>query len=100
MSPRASRTDANQTEIVEALRGIGCTVEVASSLRRGFPDLIVGYRGQTYLIEVKAPAGPKGGTSGRDLTPGQQEWHVWWRGHVAIARTADEAIAIVQEAAV
>ncbi len=45
----AKAKDANQAEIVEALEKIGCDVFV---LDRPV-DLLVGYRNQNFLIEVK-----------------------------------------------
>lgn len=46
----AAKVDANQAEIVAALKAAGATVEVI-----GQPvDLLVGYRGEWILMEVKA----------------------------------------------
>lgn len=81
---RARRTDANQREIVQALRDAGRTVEVISDVGRGVPDLLVSRGGVNYLLEVKAP--------GAKLTPDEERWHSDWRGQVAIVRTAQEAI--------
>jgi hypothetical protein len=48
----AARTDANQTEIVIALRKAGAYVWVI-----GLPvDLLVGYKDRTFLVEVKTTA--------------------------------------------
>ena len=45
----AARVDANQTQIVSALRGAGAYVWII-----GLPvDLLVGYKGHTFLVEVK-----------------------------------------------
>lgn len=45
----AARIDANQTQIVSALRAAGAYVWII-----GLPvDLLVGYRGQTFLVEIK-----------------------------------------------
>ena len=48
----AARTDANQREVVDALRAFGATVLVTSQLKNAF-DILVGYRGSTYLMEIK-----------------------------------------------
>ena len=46
---RAARVDANQAQIVSALRGAGAFVWIL-----GLPvDLLVGYGGHTFLVEVK-----------------------------------------------
>lgn len=48
----AARVDANQTQIVSALRAAGAYVWII-----GLPvDLLVGYRGHTFLVEVKTNA--------------------------------------------
>ena len=85
----AARTDQNQPGIVAGLRAAGCTVAPAHAVGRGFPDLVVGYRGCTYLLEVKDGDKPP---SARKLTPAQVDWHAAWRGHVAVICTLDEAL--------
>jgi hypothetical protein len=46
---RAARVDANQAEIVKALRDAGAYVWII-----GLPvDLLVGYNNHTFLVEVK-----------------------------------------------
>lgn len=85
--PQAARTDANQQEIVDALRDAACDVFITSGVGRGFPDLVVGRAGYTYLIEAKTDDGY--------LTEPQIKFHRNWRGHVAIARTIDEALRAV-----
>jgi Holliday junction resolvase len=81
------RTDANQKEIVEALRTAGASVFVVSSVGAGLPDLLVGYRGNNFLLEVKNLAG-----RGERLTPRELEFMDTWRGHVAIVRSPEEAL--------
>ena len=86
------RTDGNQQRIVEILRRVGASVFVASSIGHDFPDLIVGYRGMNYLIEVKDPAQP---ASKRKLRPGQQAFAESWRGQVAKVEHEDEALKLI-----
>ena len=46
---RAARVDANQIQIVSALRAAGAYVWII-----GLPvDLLVGYKGHTFLVEIK-----------------------------------------------
>lgn len=82
----------NQPEIVDALRKVGATVQLLHTVGQGVPDLLVGHRGQTYLIEVKTLEGkrsPKAAPTTRD----QDHWHYTWRGRpVAIVATVDEAL--------
>lgn len=74
---RAARTDRNQAEIVEALRRCGASVQSLASVGGGVPDLLVGFKGQTLLIEVKDGQKPP---SGRELTQDQAEWFFDWQG--------------------
>ena len=75
---RAAKRDDNEAAIVIALERAGATVARLSG--PDLPDLLVGYRGTNTLMEVKRAAGKKGGTSGRELLPGQAAWHATWRG--------------------
>jgi hypothetical protein len=84
---RAAKVDANQSEIVEALRKVGVSVQSLASIGRGCPDLVAAKGAQAWLIEVKGPNGT--------LTPDQQEWIANWRGPVHIVRTVDEALQLV-----
>lgn len=81
---RAARVDANQAEIVAALRQVGASVYIMADVGQGVPDLLVGRAGCTYLLEVKAPRGR--------LNEREQEWHAAWRGHVAVVRSVDDAL--------
>ena len=74
---RAARTDANQNDIVDALRKIGAFVWITSSLGNGGPDIVIGYRGKTYLVELKD--GEKS-ASRTALTPAECDFHAAWRG--------------------
>ena len=93
---RAAKTDANQAEIVAALRNIGASVHDTSAVGRGFPDLVVGMRGRNYLIECKDGAKVP---SARKLTPDQIEFKATWRGHWAVAISAEDAVSIVMAGA-
>ena len=65
----AKRVDANQDQIVSALRAAGAYVWII-----GLPvDLLVGYKGQTFLVEVKD--GPK-----KRLTALQADFFESWAG--------------------
>ena len=92
MARRAAKTDKNQVEIVQALRCAGATVTPTHAAGSGFPDLVVGFRGVNYLIEVKD--GRKA-PSKRKLTPDQVEWHGSWRGQVAVVKNITEALAVI-----
>ena len=84
----AQKRDTNEPEIVNALKKIGASVTILSgSSAPGVPDLLVGYRNKTYLIEVKYK---KNG-----LTPDQKLWHSNWVGQVAIVRSVDEVLQVL-----
>jgi hypothetical protein len=90
---RAARVDDNQHEIVDALRSVGATVQSLAAVGCGVPDLLVGFRGETYLMEVKNSALPP---SARRLTPAESAWHERWRGRpVVIIKDIDEALAVL-----
>ena len=71
---RGRKTDANQASIVSALRQVGASVVDLSAVGRGVPDLLVGFRGQTYLLEVKNKLGRN------RLTADQDVFLAWWHG--------------------
>lgn len=78
------RVDANQGEIVDALRAVGASVQDLHELGRGVPDLLVGWRGVNVLMEVKAQGGA--------LNDRETRWHSEWRGQVAVVRSVEEAL--------
>ena len=88
----AARVDANQPDIIKALRQIGATVQPIHVVGRGCPDLLVGMFGKNYLLEIKD--GDKA-PSARKLTPDELRWHDEWRGEVFIVHGIAEAIAVV-----
>ncbi len=49
----AAKVDRNQSEVVAALRKLGASVQSLASIGKGCPDLLVGYHGILYLMEVK-----------------------------------------------
>lgn len=89
---RRAASDGNQPAIVAALRGAGATVAACHAVGQGFPDLVVGFRGQNFLIEVKDPAQPK---HRHALTPAQVEFHAGWKGGIAKVFTAEDALAAI-----
>lgn len=88
MKQRA-KVDVNQKAIVQVLRAVGATVAPTHQLGKGFPDLVVGYKGTNYLLEVKDGTQPP---SRRKLTADEQQWHDTWRGTVHIVNDEAEAL--------
>lgn len=88
----AAKADRNQPEIVGALRGIGASVLHCHQLKNCF-DLLVGYRGRTFILEVKDPLQPP---SKRQLTEGEKKFRDEWRGSpYYVIETTAQAIALV-----
>ena len=68
---KAKRTDANQTEIVEALISAGCMVQSLAMVGCGTPDILWIRGGRIGLMEIKD--GEKS-PSARELTPAETKW--------------------------
>ena len=74
---RAAKIDANQEQIVNALRAAGATVQSLAAIGNGCPDLLVGFNRQTLLMEIKDGSKVP---SARKLTKDQVTWHGHWNG--------------------
>ena len=80
--------DANHTEIVAGLRQIGATVVDLAKVGKGCPDILVGFRGKTYLMEIKTKTGHVRATQ-------EQFFRSWSGGHIAVVRSVDDAYNIL-----
>ena len=77
------RTDGNQKALVLAFHRFGASVQSLHTVGKGCPDLVVGFRGKTFLVEVKLPNGK--------LNKMQREFHAAWNGHpIEIARNLED----------
>ena len=92
---RKAKTDANQAEIVRALKEAGCGVIDLSAVGKGIPDLLV--HPPTFpecrmavLMEVKNKKG-----RGDKLTAAQEKFHAEWKGWIFRVTSVDEAIKAV-----
>ena len=74
--------DANEPEIVKALRAVGASVLLIDDI-----DLIVGFRGVNYLLEVKTAKGR--------LNKKQEKFFRGWVGQVNIVRTVEQALGLI-----
>lgn len=81
----AARVDANQTQIVSALRAAGAYVWII-----GLPvDLLVGYKGHTFLVEVKS-------TAKKRFTALQADFFEHWAGSTLCrVDSAESALRII-----
>ena len=84
---RDARSDANQAEIMDALRAVGAEVESLHRVGRGCPDLLVGIFGKNYLMEIKSPRGR--------LLVTQRIWHRRWPGQVCVVRSVEDALRVI-----
>lgn len=77
------RSDNNQEQVVSDLRAIGASVKVVSQYGIGF-DLLVGYRGANYILEVKQ-AGHKEALTANEWTMQEN-----WRGSYMVVDSAED----------
>jgi len=76
------RLDANHHAICDALRKVGATVN-----EKGPLDVLVGFRGANYLLEVKTARG--------QLRPTQKAFLAGWKGQACVVRTVEDALAAI-----
>ena len=89
---RAARRDANHSEIKGVFESLDCSVLDIASTPCGF-DLVVGYKTQAILVEVKDGEKP---LSAQKLTQNEFSAHLNWRGPKAIVKNNDEALLVVK----
>ena len=87
-----AKVDRNQAEIVAALRSVGASVQSLAAIGKGCPDLLVGWRGSNYVIEVKDG---RVVPSKRKLTPDQVRWHDAWNGRVHVVSSVTDALSLL-----
>lgn len=86
----AAKRDANEAEIIKALRAAGCSVAQISA--RGLPDLLVGTpSGTNLLLEVKRP--------GAKLTASEAAFFAAWQGQRSVVHSVEEALAVIETVA-
>lgn len=76
------RVDANAAAILSALEQAG-----ASVYRGGPLDAILGFRGDTVLVEIKTATGK--------LRASQQAFLARWRGNAFVIRTIEEGLKVL-----
>lgn len=82
----AKKVDANQQEIINALKKIGCEVETLSGCA-GMPDLLVALGRRLFLLEIKNVEGKN------EVNDDQVEFHK--RFKTKIIRNIEEALEAV-----
>ena len=81
------KIDSNHTEIVDQLFLCGCSVQSMATIGNGCPDILVGYKGNNYVFEIKTAKGR--------LNKRQERWFNQWIGQKDIIRNIYEAINII-----
>ncbi len=94
MQPRrAKKIDSNQRSIVKALRSIsGVSVQVDMS------DILIGYKGLNYWVEVKSPdtVSPRTGkVRPSEIKDGQKKLLKEWRGNYTICWNIDQILCLL-----
>ena len=90
----AKRTDSNHKEILKLCREIpGLSVFSTHEIGKGFPDIVIGYKGFNYLVEIKDGAKS---ASHRKLTDSEVKFHSTWKGLVSIVTNRDDLLTLLQ----
>ncbi|AHX16192.1 hypothetical protein CH75_06405 [Dyella jiangningensis] len=92
---RHSKKDANHDELVSLFERLGCTVaQMHACGVTGFPDVVVGSIGRSWLVEFKSPESRYGRAG---LNDNQSAFARDWRGgRVYVATNADDVIELVK----
>jgi hypothetical protein len=91
---RVRKVDANQPDIVQTFRAMGCEVWITSEMGRGAPDLVIRKGSEVRLIEVKD--GSKA-PSARKLTKDEEEFQNKWEPVYAVIETQEQAHQLVAD---
>ena len=97
-APRyGGRRDSNQSDLLAAINDIpGCVAVDLGAVGSGVSDLLIGFDGVNYLAEVKLePVKGKVFKSQSKLNDKQIEWHGLWPGQVAVVRTLDDVLKLL-----
>ena len=83
------KVDNNQLDIVKAFRSMGATVLNLSTVGKGCPDLLIGYKGISVLVEVKSK-------TGKFTEPQLKFMEQWQGGAVNRIDSVDGAIRLIK----
>jgi hypothetical protein len=88
------RTDANHKEIVDAIRKIpSLSVFSTHTIGKGFPDIVIGYKGINYLVEIKDGAKTK---SQKKLTEDEIRFHQSWFGQIIVCECVQDVYVLLK----
>ena len=83
------KVDNNQLDIVKAFRSMGATVLNLSGVGKGCPDLLIGYKNISVLVEVKSK-------TGKFTEPQLKFMEQWQGGAVNRIDSVDGAIRLIK----
>ena len=83
------RVDNNQLEIIKAFQSMGATVLNLSAVGKGCPDLLIGYKNISVLVEVKSK-------TGKFTEPQLKFMEQWHGGAVNRIDSVDGAIRLIK----
>lgn len=81
MSRSTKKVDTIQGESIKILRQWGFSVQPIHTIGNGCPDLLVGYSGINYLLELKSEGG--------ELNENEYTWHLCWNGQAVVIEGMD-----------
>ena len=83
------RVDNNQLEIIKAFQSMGATVLNLSTVGKGCPDLLIGYKNISVLVEIKSK-------TGKFTEPQLKFMEQWKGGAVNRIDSVDGAIRLIK----
>ena len=60
---------------------------------KGFPDIVVGYKGKNYLFEIKDGDKPKSATK---LTESERKFHNGWNGQIDVVYSFNDILNVLE----
>lgn len=84
---RAAKVDGNHLDICHALRQLGASVLSLAAIGRGCPDICIGFRGISYLAEIK------NNKVRWSMTDDQKAFHAGWNAPILVLDSVESATA-------
>ena len=91
---RYGKRDDNHKDIVACFRGYGASVSDVSSLPNIGYDIVVGFRGFNFLVEIKDG---KKAPSARKLTKSEQNMLDTWNGQYSVVESEEDVYKLLFE---
>jgi hypothetical protein len=90
--------DANQSDLCKFANSIpGCKAKDLGAVGDDIPDLLIGWKGENLLAEVKRePVKGEVFPSQVQLSDGQEVFHDEWPGQVCVIRNEDDLLDLLK----